>query len=38
LQIADKAYVLEHGAIALQGASAELLENVYLKETYLGQR
>ena len=38
LQIADKAYVLEQGAVALQGSSAELLENVYLKETYLGKR
>jgi branched-chain amino acid transport system ATP-binding protein len=38
LQIADKAYVLEQGAIVLQGNSAELLENAYLKETYLGQR
>lgn len=38
LQIADKAYVLEQGAVVLQGPSAELLENAYLKETYLGRR
>ena len=38
LQIADKAYVLEQGTVALQGSSAELLENAYLKETYLGKR
>jgi branched-chain amino acid transport system ATP-binding protein len=38
LQIADKAYVLEQGVVALQGSSADLLENVYLKETYLGKR
>ena len=38
LQIADKAYVLEQGTVALQGTSAELLENAYLKETYLGKR
>ena len=38
LQIADKAYVLERGNIVLHGASAELLENAYLKETYLGRR
>jgi branched-chain amino acid transport system ATP-binding protein len=38
LQIADKAYVLEQGAVALQGTSDELLENDYLKETYLGKR
>ncbi len=38
LRIADKAYVLEHGSIALQGSSTELLENAYLKDTYLGRR
>lgn len=38
LQIADKAYVMEHGKIVLKGSSAELLENKYLSETYLGQR
>ena len=38
LQLANKAYVLEHGRIALQGSSAELLQNPYLRATYLGQR
>jgi len=38
LQIADKAYVLEQGSIVLQGPSAELLQNEYLRETYLGKR
>jgi len=38
LQIADKAYILEQGAVALQGSSQELLESAYLKETYLGRR
>jgi len=38
LQIADKAYVMEHGKIVLKGSSAELLENEYLSETYLGRR
>lgn len=38
LQIADKAYVLEQGSIILQGPSAELLQNEYLRETYLGKR
>jgi len=38
LHLADKAYVLEHGRIVLQGASAALLEDPYLKETYLGRR
>lgn len=38
LCIADKAYVLEHGKVVLHGPSATLLENDYLKETYLGSR
>lgn len=38
LQIADKAYVMEHGRIALQGTSAELLKNEYLGKMYLGTR
>jgi branched-chain amino acid transport system ATP-binding protein len=38
LQIADKAYVLEQGSIVLQGPSVELLQNEYLRETYLGKR
>jgi branched-chain amino acid transport system ATP-binding protein len=38
LQIVDKAYVMEHGEVVLQGSSAELKENAYLKDTYLGRR
>jgi branched-chain amino acid transport system ATP-binding protein len=38
LQIADKAYVLERGNVVLHGPSAEMLENTYLKDTYLGRR
>lgn len=38
LNIADKAYVLEQGRVVLQGTSADLLENDFLKETYLGRR
>jgi branched-chain amino acid transport system ATP-binding protein len=38
LQIADKAYVLEQGNMILQGRSAELLHNDYLRNTYLGKR
>jgi branched-chain amino acid transport system ATP-binding protein len=38
LHLADKAYVLERGNVVLQGPSAELLENPYLKDTYLGKR
>jgi branched-chain amino acid transport system ATP-binding protein len=36
LQIADYGYVLETGAIALQGTGAELLENPHVREAYLG--
>ncbi len=38
LQLADKAYVLEHGRIVLHGSSTELLVNTQLKDTYLGKR
>jgi branched-chain amino acid transport system ATP-binding protein len=38
LHITSKAYVMEKGEIVLQGTSDELLENAYLKETYLGAR
>ena len=38
LHLADKAYVLERGNVVLQGPSRELLENPYLKDTYLGKR
>jgi branched-chain amino acid transport system ATP-binding protein len=38
LSVADKAYVVEHGRMVLQGPSAELLQNEYLREAYLGRR
>lgn len=38
LQIADKAYVLEQGSIVLEGSSSDLMQNEYLRETYLGHR
>ena len=36
LGIADTAYVLENGRIALSGTGLELLENPSVKEAYLG--
>ncbi len=36
LEIADRAYVLENGAIVLSGAPAELIEDAGLKKSYLG--
>jgi branched-chain amino acid transport system ATP-binding protein len=36
LEIADRAYVLENGAVALSGAAAELIEDAGLKKSYLG--
>jgi branched-chain amino acid transport system ATP-binding protein len=36
LAIADRAYVLENGAIAIAGAAADLLEDPALKRSYLG--
>jgi branched-chain amino acid transport system ATP-binding protein len=36
LQIADYGYVIETGAISLQGTGAELLANPQVKEAYLG--
>ena len=38
LSISDRAYVLEQGRIIKDGPSAELLQDEYLRETYLGQR
>jgi branched-chain amino acid transport system ATP-binding protein len=38
LQITDRAYLLERGKITLTASSPELLENQYLKDTYLGKR
>lgn len=36
LEIADRAYVLESGRIALEGRSAELLQQELIKKAYLG--
>jgi branched-chain amino acid transport system ATP-binding protein len=38
LEIADYGYVLENGAVTLQGAAAELAENPRIVDTYLGRR
>jgi branched-chain amino acid transport system ATP-binding protein len=37
LGIADRAYVLETGTVALEGPAEELLENPQVKEAYLGK-
>jgi branched-chain amino acid transport system ATP-binding protein len=36
LQVADRAYVLEMGAVALQGPARELLHDRRIIDTYLG--
>lgn len=36
LKLADRAYVLEQGKIAMEGKAAELLQNEELKKAYLG--
>lgn len=36
LEIADRAYVLENGRVALDGPCCNLLENDYIKKAYLG--
>ena len=36
LEIASRAYVLENGRIVLDGGSAELLENDYVRKAYMG--
>jgi branched-chain amino acid transport system ATP-binding protein len=38
LQVSDYGYVLEMGAVATEGPSAELASNPIVLETYLGQR
>lgn len=38
LNLADKAFILEHGRVVLRGNSSEMLENPHLRETYLGRR
>jgi branched-chain amino acid transport system ATP-binding protein len=37
LRIAKRAYVLEHGEIALAGAAAELRDNPLIRRAYLGR-
>lgn len=36
LEIADRAYVLENGRVALHGPCCELIDNDYVKKAYLG--
>jgi branched-chain amino acid transport system ATP-binding protein len=36
MEIADRAYVLENGRVALEGCCCELLDNNYVKKAYLG--
>jgi branched-chain amino acid transport system ATP-binding protein len=36
LEIADRAYVLENGRVALEGTSEELLQSDYVRQAYLG--
>jgi branched-chain amino acid transport system ATP-binding protein len=36
LQMADYGYVLEHGAVSLQGSGPQLLADAHLRSTYLG--
>ena len=36
LEIADRAYVLENGRIALEGTSEELLKSDHVRKAYLG--
>jgi branched-chain amino acid transport system ATP-binding protein len=36
MEIADRAYVLENGRVALEGKCCDLLDNDYVKKAYLG--
>jgi len=36
LEITDRAYVLEHGKVVMEGASSELMQNDHVKNAYLG--
>ena len=36
LDLADRAYVLEEGRVALAGTGAELLNNPHVQRAYLG--
>jgi branched-chain amino acid transport system ATP-binding protein len=37
LELADRGYVMESGAITLSGASGELLHDSKVREAYLGE-
>jgi branched-chain amino acid transport system ATP-binding protein len=36
MEIADRAYVLENGRVALEGKCCDLIDNDYVKKAYLG--
>ena len=36
LEITDRAYVLEHGRVVMEGQSRELMQNDHVKQAYLG--
>ena len=36
LRIADRVYVLEHGRTVREGRSAELADDQYIRQVYLG--
>ncbi|MBW1649526.1 MAG: ABC transporter ATP-binding protein [Deltaproteobacteria bacterium] len=36
LSLSDRAYVLEHGQVVMEGSGKELLKNPHIKEAYLG--
>ncbi|MDR1296887.1 MAG: ABC transporter ATP-binding protein [Deltaproteobacteria bacterium] len=37
LNVASRAYVMEHGAVVMEGSSEELAKNDFVKKMYLGQ-
>jgi branched-chain amino acid transport system ATP-binding protein len=36
LEITDRAYVLEHGRVVMEGASEELKTNEHVRKAYMG--
>ena len=38
LSVADKAYVLEQGAIVMEGPASDLIKNERIQEAYLGKK
>jgi len=36
LEISDRAYILEHGRIAMEGPSREMKNNAHVRNAYLG--